>query len=200
MITQQKTFGVEMKKQAALKQILFFIIFATGLILWGFYSAQHQKEDLKIVGQMAPKFQAENFKGKKVSFDNIIGKKVVLINFWATWCAPCQEEVPVLNSIYRALDPSKFELVALMEDDEASMKEYKAVLKKFKKKVAVDFTVYIDRYGLAADLFGTRKIPESYLIDLNGKVVKKYTGAISFAEQKELVELVRNLAKSPKQQ
>lgn len=176
------------------KNILFFIVIFVGLLLWQYYTNRHRVEKNEILNQPAPLITVYDLEGNPVELKSWIGQKVILLNFWATWCAPCREEMPVLESVFKELDPQKFVLLSVMEDD-VPKGEARFVFEKFKKKIPVSFTTYTDPNSMAADIYGTYKIPESYLIDLNGIVVKRYEGGISDFDREGLIERVRELGK-----
>lgn len=91
--------------------------------------------------------------------------KVVLLNFWATWCGPCVEELPALQSLYNKLKPQGFEILAIGVDDEESS------LREFQKKYSLTFPILIDKSGMAKNKFKMTGVPESFLLDRDGKFV-----------------------------
>ena len=96
--------------------------------------------------------------------------KVVLVNFWATWCPPCRDEEPSLRQLASTVDRSKFELVAVSVDDDWP------VIDKYFAGVAPPYTVVLDRGAEVSQQYGTTKYPESYLIDETGKLRMKFVG------------------------
>jgi cytochrome c biogenesis protein CcmG/thiol:disulfide interchange protein DsbE len=176
------------------KKFLLLFLVVAGLIFWQYYVARFRHDVPELVGKPAPAFEAETLDGAKFVLKDHVGKKVLLVNFWATWCEPCREEMPVLISLNKALDPSRFLVVPLLEDDAPTTDEIKRQLAAFTKKIPLPFPVYSDRDGLIADLYGTYKIPESYLIDLDGNVAHRYVGAISDWERETLIKTVNEVA------
>lgn len=174
-----------------LKQILLFTSLLLGLYI--FYVSLFPTPSQTVVGKRAPLFQAE-YPGKpKFELKDQIGKKVILINIWATWCETCREEIPLLNNMIRSLDPNKFILVSLMEDDASSNEVKLKILNRFRNKIPIEFPVYFDKDGMIADTYGTYKLPESYLIDLSGKVTYKHTGPITKWDKKDLLKKIKKL-------
>lgn len=181
-----------MKKNIS-KYIFFIFLVIFGLLLVQFYVAQFQNQREPLLGKAAPHFEVENLQGETFKLQDVLGKKVVLVNFWATWCAPCREEVPILNEISKSLDASEFVIVGLMEDEEPTKQAMQEALDRFKRKIPIDFDVYIDKLSQVADLYGTYKIPESYLIDKEGKVIRHYVGSITELDKNEIIQIVKDL-------
>ncbi|HEY2029098.1 MAG TPA: TlpA disulfide reductase family protein [Myxococcales bacterium] len=95
--------------------------------------------------------------------------KTVLVNFWATWCPPCREEMPSLTRLAQSFDPKTFEVVTVSVDDGW------APVEKFLGK-SVPFRVALDEGAVVSRIWGTSKFPESYLVDKEGKVRLKFVG------------------------
>lgn len=172
--------------------ILLFLLFA-GFALSLFYTLRHQTEDYDLVGKPVPVFETATLDGEKLHLADLIGKKVLLINIWATHCGPCQDEMPVLNSLYKALSPEKFDLISVMEDDRPTIAEVRTLLNRFEKKIPLPFKVYHDKGGVIADLFGTYMIPETFLVGLDGKIAEHYRGAISDYEKDKVLRRISQL-------
>lgn len=109
--------------------------------------------------------------GPNVDLSSMKGKWV-LLNFWATWCAPCRDEMPSMEMLNRRVDQDglNMEIVAISVDDAWGE------VNRFFGAVPPTFTVLWDREKRSSNAFGTRKFPETYLIDPTGKVVAKFVG------------------------
>jgi thiol-disulfide isomerase/thioredoxin len=174
-----------------LKQIALFIALLLGFFL--FYISLTHDSDQNLVGQMAPSFTTSNLSGEKIALADQIGNKVVFVNFWATWCAPCREEIPLLNEFHKQFDSNQFVLISIIENEAPSTAHLKKAIVNFKKKIPFDFPVYQDPNGLIADSYGTHQIPESYLLDKTGKIVVKQNGALTKWDKKEWVDKINEL-------
>ncbi len=119
------------------------------------------------VGQKAPDFQLVTETGKTITTKSFGGKLLVL-NFWATWCPPCVEETPSLNEMARQMAPQGVVVVAVSVDRNANA--YKAFLQRMK----IGFETSRDPESNISASFGTYKFPETYVITPDGKVVEKY--------------------------
>lgn len=96
--------------------------------------------------------------------------KVVYLDFWASWCKPCQESFPWMNSLLQKYPSDKFTIITVNLDAETD------AMHRFLDRVKADFDVYHDPSGQIAEQFEIEGMPTSYLIDANGKVVKKHIG------------------------
>ena len=96
--------------------------------------------------------------------------RVVLVNFWATWCEPCEQEMPAMERLYLRLPRDRFELVAIaIGDDEAKVAE-------FQQRYSLTFPIVLDPDKKVAETYQTMGVPESLLIDVGGRIVERYVG------------------------
>jgi len=143
------------------------------------------QERIVNVGDAAPDFAVVADSGRKISRADFGGRLLVL-NFWATWCPPCIEEMPSLDELQRRLGPSGLVVVGVSVDK--SEKAYRNFLQRAK----VSFQTARDpEAGISAE-YGTFKYPETYLIDTNGKVLQKHIGPKLWTDEK-LVSDIRSL-------
>lgn len=96
--------------------------------------------------------------------------KVVYLDFWASWCKPCRESFPWMNSLLKRYPPDRFTVITINLDAETEQ------MHRFLEKIEADFDVYHDPSGAIAEQFELEGMPTSYLIDANGKVVSKHIG------------------------
>jgi thiol-disulfide isomerase/thioredoxin len=119
--------------------------------------------------EVAPPLQATDLLGKPVNKDNW-GGKVVLINFWATWCPPCREEIPELIELKREFK-DKMEIVGISEDDDPP-----ASVIKFARAKGMTYPIVMATPELIEAYGGVPALPTSFLIDTQGRVVQKHSG------------------------
>lgn len=121
------------------------------------------------VGQMAPDFTLPNTQGQSVRLADLQGK-VVFLNFWATWCPPCRAEMPAMERLHEAFGGKNLAVVAVNVEDLSAVTSY---LEKNRHA----FTVLLDPEGEVQNLYGVFRLPETFLIDKQGRIVQHYLGA-----------------------
>lgn len=97
--------------------------------------------------------------------------KVVLINFWATWCPPCRIEIPNFIDIYSKTDKTKFELIGISVDTKGS-----EIVNQYIKENKINYPVTMANKNIYSKFDEIVAVPTSYLLDKEGKIVKKYSG------------------------
>ena len=121
-------------------------------------------------GVRAPAFELQQTgSASSIGLEQLRGK-VVLINFWATWCKPCEDEMPAMERLYRALRGSAFELVAISVDED------EAAVDAFARRLGLSFPVLMDPSQRVAAAYQTFRFPESLLVGRDGVVVERYVG------------------------
>jgi thiol-disulfide isomerase/thioredoxin len=119
--------------------------------------------------ETAPAMQGRDLLGKPVNKDNWQGK-VVLINFWATWCPPCREEIPELLELKKEFK-DRLEIVGISEDDDPP-----ELVLKFTQQKRMTYPVIMGTQELIDAYGGVPALPTSFLIDTQGRVVQKHSG------------------------
>lgn len=121
-------------------------------------------------GSPAPDFTLTDITGKKISLSELKGK-VVLLNFWATWCGPCKAEMPALNRLYLELKDKGFVILAVSLDTaEKPVKSFIA-----EKKLAFPVLMDSDK-ELSFDLYAVMGLPTTFIIDKKGIIVERILG------------------------
>ncbi len=120
------------------------------------------------IGTAAPGFTVQD-SDRKVSLDELRGK-VVVLNFWATWCPPCVEEAPALNRLQERIAPRGGVVIGVSIDDDPD--KYEKLLKDF----GVLFPTWRDPSAKVMHDYGTVMIPETYIIDRHGRIARKIIG------------------------
>jgi len=160
------------------KKVLLFQTFLILLMLFILSSVSEgidtllQKAEIKPIkgNPQAPLFTLEDLDGKKVDFKQFRGR-VVFLNFWATWCGPCKEEMPSMEILYQKFKDQKFVFLAVSVDYEEKKK-----VKEFISKHRYTFPVLIDSKCITLDLYGIKGIPTTILIDKKGRMIGRAIG------------------------
>lgn len=143
------------------------------------------------VGALAPSFALTDRDGQRVALEAFRGN-VVLVNFWATWCPTCTMELPSLNRLAAHFAGQSLRIIGVSEDGESGGDW--AAIDAYRQQHPIDFLVLLDPDGHVADLYGTFGIPESYLLDQEGKLVRKIAGSISW-DAPQVIEEIEKLLK-----
>lgn len=162
-----------------MKSKLLLILLALAAVVYFFTLFQHP-EGVK-PGDPAPLFRVSSG-NRTIQLQDYQGK-YLLLNFWATWCPPCRAEMPSLGELQKLFADQPFEVIALSIDD-----DWKSV-EQFFEKLPAQLTVGWDRGGEVASQYGTYRLPESYLISPDGKVIKRYIGPRDWVNPKVVSEI-----------
>lgn len=122
-----------------------------------------------LLNHQAPVFTRRAFDGRVLSLASFRGK-VVLLNFWATWCAPCQAEMPTFAGWQRQYAPQGFQVIGISMDDDA------APARKLAQKLRIDYPVALGDASLGEKYGGVLGLPITYLIDRHGTVRAFFQG------------------------
>ena len=140
--------------------------------------------DKLVIGELFPDISLQQLDGGSLPISHYRGKLVVL-NAWATWCEPCRREMPNLQQLSDALDPERFVVIGLAQDeDDHLVREYLLDQK-------VRFSSYLDPAGgIATDQLGIQIFPYTLLIGPDGRFIQRITGPREWQRQ-EVVELLQ---------
>jgi peroxiredoxin len=122
-----------------------------------------------LLGSRAPDFALRDMKGNYVSLTAMRGK-VVVLNFWATWCPPCKLEMPSLNRLYNDYRTKGLEVVAISTDSSEKG------IRNYLSETRLSLRFLQDRDGRISRLYGVYSLPTTYVIDQSGMVVLHYMG------------------------
>ena len=118
---------------------------------------------------LAPDFALENISGMRTSLKSFKGK-VIFLNFWATWCVPCRQEMPTMEKLHREYRKEGLEVLAV------NFRETKEEAVKFVNELGLSFTVLLDEDGKVSEEYGVWSLPLSYFINRKGEFVGKVIG------------------------
>ena len=132
-------------------------------------------------GAMAPDFLLEDLDGGEVRLSNLRGRPIV-INFWATWCAPCRKEMPQFVAAYDKYRDEGLVIVAV------NLQEGKSIAGKFADDYGMEFTVAVDRDGEVGDQYRLLGLPTTYFVDREGIIRDVFTGPFEAEERGTTVQ------------
>ncbi len=142
------------------------------------------------IGGPAPPFEYPLLGGGRASLQGNRGK-VVLVNVWATWCAPCLDEIPDLQSLYTKMRAAgaPFEILAVSIDALGA-----DVVERFAARFGITFPVLLDPRGSVKKLYQTTGVPETFIIDADGRLLQKIIGTRKW-DAPEVVAYLQNAAR-----
>lgn len=174
-----------MKKALTLFGMAVAMLFQTAL------SVADPYEALKVTRLVepipAPAFTVPSLNGTPASLSDYKGK-VILLNFWATWCFPCRQEMPHMETLWKRYKDKGFVVIGVSNDDKSKTKR----VETFVKKVNLSFPILFDTESTVSDLYDVSGIPVSYLIDRDGNVISQIMGIREW-DSDEAFELVEHL-------
>ncbi len=132
------------------------------------------------VGDLAPDFELEDTKGNKVTLSDL-RDKIVLVNFWATWCPPCIEEMPSMERLNEVIAGDDFVILAINTEENG-----RGVVPAFLEKTPYTFPILYDDKGVVQKRYGVFKFPESFIIQKDGTVAEKIIGPLDWSSLKSL--------------
>lgn len=125
------------------------------------------------VGEQAPAFSLKDKDGKVFSAESMKGK-IIVLNFWATWCPPCRAEIPAFKSVYEKYKGKGVEIVGVSLDHKGW-----DVIRPFLDQHKINYPVVLGGADIAKAYGNVRSIPTTFIIDRKGKVIDSHVGAMS---------------------
>jgi peroxiredoxin len=166
------------------------LVVLLGAIALGVRAAEKEETSLTRVGQAAPEFTVEQIDGGKFDLPNERGK-VVVLNFFATWCGPCIKELPVLErDVWKQFEKDGLKVLVIGREETAEK------IKAFREKHKLSVPFAPDPDKKIYSLYATKFIPRTYVIDRSGKIAHQTVG-YNPAEFEQLVAAVRQALKQP---
>ena len=127
-------------------------------------------------GSVAPDFELQSLDGKPVRLSDFRGK-AVLLNFWATWCAPCKIEMPWFVDLQKQYAPQGLQVIGVAMDDSGE-----DAIAKFTKQMGINYPILIGKEAVGDAYGGVEFLPTTFIIDRQGKVVDRVFGLVSRSE------------------
>nr|WP_021038286.1 thiol-disulfide oxidoreductase ResA [Bacillaceae bacterium JMAK1]AGQ45453.1 thiol-disulfide oxidoreductase resA [Bacillaceae bacterium JMAK1] len=161
--------------------VLFSIVAAAGYV---FYSNFFQEEaGVLNEGDVAPNFVLQNMEGKQVELHDFRGEGVFL-NFWGTYCPPCEEEMPYMEAEHQKYLDEDVEILAV------NVGESKLTVDRFMKRLQLSFPILLDQNRDVLNQYGVSYLPATYLINQNGEVVHIHVGGMSEENVQDFMTII----------
>ena len=148
-----------------------------------------------VAGHHAPEFLVTTLDDQSVGLDHYQGK-VVLLNVWATWCAPCLEEMPSMERLYQQLSGADFEILAVSVDFPVEGGAPVEALESFARELDLSFPILYSPPGTPEsiqEIFQTAGVPESFLIGKDGVIYRRVAGPTAWDAPQYREQILRLL-------
>ncbi|MGG4489049.1 redoxin domain-containing protein [Metabacillus idriensis] len=168
-----------------LKRILAIclLVFLAGYAVWFAILPKEPKEGLEI-GNKPPQFELEMLGGENVQLDDLKGKKV-MVNFWATWCPPCEAEMPEMQKLQNEYPDDLVVLAVNMTNAEKSRED----VESFISKRNLTFPVALDKDGRVSVQYEVYSYPTTYFLDEEGNIMNISRGAMTKETMEKMLEM-----------
>lgn len=167
-----------------------FVILA---LAFGVVWLQSSKYEPLTLGMMAPDFSLPDLEGKARRLSDYRGK-VVFLNFWATWCKPCKEEMPSMEILWENFKSEDFVMLAISMDRVTTKKDIPSFIESMK----LTFPILTDSWGQTDKLYKLMGVPETYIIDQEGVLREKVIGPRDWTDKASLATIVQLVGKQAK--
>lgn len=180
--------GRESGTQRASRWPYVFAIIVAGAVVAVAWLTRNRLQPV-VSGYPAPTFEVVDADGSPVTLATYEGK-VVLLNVWATWCAPCREEMPSMQRLYDRFTPDDFEIAAISIDAPLGQRDAAGNPGgdplAFAQALGLTFPILLNPSGDIQRIYRTTGVPESFLISRNGVIYKKVAGATDWDSRTNL--------------
>ena len=170
-------------KSNLLKVCLFALIVAVAI----FFALRQRTTQPAAIGGRAPDFTLPTLSSRPITLHDL-RKRVVVLNFWATWCPPCVEETPSLEKFAEQLRNQGVIVIGVSVDQDS------AALEKFVSQARLSFPIARDPDQAVAARYGTYKFPETYIIDADGRLAEKVVGPADWQDPR-IISFVEELSR-----
>jgi peroxiredoxin len=177
------------KKYLVFSGLIFIFLVVFGVLILDSGNKEKFKNEIKndnsvkegiYKGEIPPDFKLKDLQGREVSLKSYRGK-VVLLNFWATWCPSCRKEIPSMVKLYESYKNKGLEIIGINLD-----KLDKSGIEKFSLEYNITFPILLDPTGKTAALYGITALPATFILDRNGKIQEKVAGGKDWSSEENL--------------
>jgi len=183
----------EVKPSGARQLVITLAAVAILALAFGVVWLQSAKYEPLTVGMAAPDFTLPDMAGKNQKLSDYRGK-VIFLNFWATWCKPCKEEMPSMQALWDNLKKEEFVMLAISMDRVTTKKD----IPPFVENMKLTFPILADSWGQTDSRYKLMGVPETYIIDQDGVLREKVIGPRDWTRPESMEVIVQLLQKQPK--
>jgi peroxiredoxin len=176
-----RTHSAKVRKYVAACVVSIAIAFLAA-VAWGTASEATGENSPSLLGKAAPDFALINLSGKTVRLSDFKGK-IVLLDFWATWCPPCREEIRDFVQLQKQYSGKGFTVLGVALDDSGA-----AVVKPLAQKLGVNYPLLIGNTPVADKYGGIQALPTAFLIGRDGKILNSFVGARAKSEWEQTIQ------------
>jgi peroxiredoxin len=174
---------VNKKKRRLLIRSIILILLISAVVYTLYANFTKDERGQIQAGDKAPDFVLTDMEGKKHKLSEYEGQGVFL-NFWGTWCKPCEKEMPYMNNQYKQFEDQGVQVLAV------NVSESEFLVNRFVSKHNLEFPIVIDKNGEVLNAYGVDPLPTTFLINPDGEVVKVITGTMTEEDIKEHMESI----------
>jgi peroxiredoxin len=164
--------SMEKKKQRLIVRTVILSLMVAALVYTLYANFMKDKNEVARKGSPAPDFVLTDMEGNKHKLSDYRGRGVFL-NFWGTWCKPCEREMPYMDKLYKQYKDKGVEILAV------NVGESKYSVQNFSDKYKLTFPILIDKGEQVQSAYNVDPLPVTFLIDKDGKVVDMLTGSLT---------------------
>lgn len=170
------------KKRLIIRTVILVVLLAA--VGYTLYANLTKDEVQKVaIGKKAPDFQLVDLNGEIHQLSDYEGQGVFL-NFWGTWCKPCEKEMPFMENQYHQFKDKGVQMIAV------NVGESEFAVKKFAERLDLSFPIVIDTDGDVQTAYGINPLPITFLIDKEGTVIESYTGSLT---EEKIAEFMKKI-------
>ncbi len=185
--------ALQVKRSGARRLVVTLVAVAILALAFGVVWLQSAKYEPLTVGMAAPDFTLPDMAGKNQRLSDYRGK-VVFLNFWATWCKPCKEEMPSMQALWDTLKKEEFAMLAISMDRVTTKND----IPPFVETMKLTFPILTDSWGQTDSRYKLMGVPETYIIDQNGVLREKVIGPRDWSRPESVETIVQLLQQQPK--
>lgn len=171
------------KRRLIVRTVILFVL--TAAVGYTLYANLTKEQVQKVeIGKLAPDFVLVDMNGEKHQLSDYRGEGVFL-NFWATWCKPCEREMPYIDNAYQYYKDKGVKVLTI------NVGESDVSVNNFIERHNLSFPVMIDKDGQVQTVYGINPLPITFLIDKNGILVRSHTGELTQEKVNQFMEEIR---------